>query len=116
MTEAKEDLECVSKKPWSEVLNRTAKIFVFGIGKEGGRSVGKVILYIILALILFSLIGSALNSFFGWFDWIGNPFSGAWDWVTGWTGPSEEQAAAPVTADDEPGWICSRWTKWNPGC
>jgi hypothetical protein len=114
--------ECPSKKSWSEIIGGSLKKIIWksadGLGEEAGRSVGKLIFFGVLVLIGLWLLSTALAEFTslfnGWFDWIPNPFS--------WFGGGEEstQASTPVPTvtdpEKEPGWICSRWTKWNPGC
>ena len=88
--------ECISKRPWGEVLNRSLKLFAFNFAREGGRSFGQVVFYVILALIVLGLATWALNSitgwFSGWFDFL--PFVG-------------ESASA-----ESEKWYC----KWNPVC
>ncbi len=88
--------ECISKRPWGEVLNRSLKLFAFNFAREGGRSIGQVIFYLILAAIVIGLaawaIGSVTGWFSGWFDLL--PFVGE---------------SAEAESDK---WYC----KWNPVC
>lgn len=87
---------------------------------------GKAFVILIFVLIAVTLVLWGISEFFGWvsspFTAIGDGVGGAWDWATGWIGSGEETVlpepvVTPAEAgDDEPGWICSRWSKWNPGC
>ena len=94
----KDGEECISKRPWSEVLNRSLKLFAFNFAREGCRSFGRVVFYVILALLGLFLATLAINSvtgwFTGWFEFL--PFIG-----------SDKSAQA-----EEAAWYC----KWNPIC
>ena len=113
MTETKRDDDCVSTKPWSEVLNRSLKLFTFNIANEGGRSIGRVVFYVVLGALAIGLVTFVVDSltgwFSGWFDFW--PFSrGEVETeTTGWFG----RDAAP-DADAEAGekWYC----RFNPLC
>ncbi len=101
--------DCISKKPWSEVLNRSAKLFAFNLAREGGSSVGRVIFFIILAVLALGLVTFIIDSFTGWFSDIFDFWPFGEDAVetepsSGWFG--RDSAAA------ETKWYC----KWNPLC
>ena len=116
-TETGED--CVSKKPWSEVLNRSLKLFTFNLAREGGKSVGRVVFFVILGLIALMLVTYVVDSFTGWFSsWFDIwPFNRGDEVVVAeqaspwWKFGGEESAAAPA-ADDGEKWYC----KFNPLC
>ncbi len=71
--------DCVSRKPWSEVLSRSAKLFVHGAARESGRSLGKALFFLIAGIILIGLASVIIDQFTGWFtnmfDWW--PFGGS---------------------------------------
>lgn len=90
--------DCVSRKPWSEVLNRSLKMFTFNMAKEGGRSVGKVVFFIILGLLALFLTTYLIDMATGWFS---NMFD-FWPFTRD----------ASVAATEEVKWYC----KWNPVC
>ena len=87
--------ECVSKRPWGEVLNRSLKLFTFNFAKEGGRSVGRVIFYVILGALAIFALTYLVDMATGW-------FSALFDF---WPFNREETAA-------ETKWYC----KFNPLC
>lgn len=122
------DDDCVSKKSWSEVLNRALKLFMFNAVSESGRSIGKSIIYVVMGLVVLGVGTYALNSFTGWFSGLFDfwPFGGGEDvqsavteeessgWF-GWGASGEEPTPqpAPVAEDGEnTPWYC----KWNPIC
>lgn len=112
------DESCPSKRSWREVLSGGDKIFVFnflkGAGEEGGRSLGRVVLYIILFFIAVSLIGTFTSALFGWFDGF---FTGWFDWLP-FIG-AETPEPTPIPAEETtngPGFICSRTASFNPFC
>ena len=43
--------DCVSRKPWGEVRSRSLKLFTFNAAGEGGKSIGRVVFYVTLAII-----------------------------------------------------------------
>lgn len=126
MSEADNDPDCVSKRPWSEVLNRSLKLFTFNLAREGGRSVGKVIFYVILGLVVLTIAAYIIDSITGWFSsWFDFwPFNREVEEVAapeedgGWfswgRGEPEipETPAVPEETGDEVRWYC----KWNPIC
>ena len=120
MTDIKEDEDCVSKKPWSEVLSRSLKKFTFNAASEGGKSFGRVIFFIILGIIVLMVATYIIDSMTGWFSsWFDFwPFNRddtpaieeearKW-WQFGSDGPEE---VTPVEVG-ETRWYC----KWNPLC
>lgn len=119
MTESTPEKDCVSTRPWSEVLNRSLKLFMFNAAQEGGRSFGRILFYIVLAALALGLITFAIDSltgwFSGWFDFW--PFSGgaAEPEKTGWFGRGETEATDPAPAPEVDGaekWYC----RYNPIC
>ncbi|MEP5761918.1 MAG: hypothetical protein ABJ327_21920 [Litoreibacter sp.] len=122
--ESDQDDDCVSKKPWGEVLSRSLKLFTFNAAREGGKSFGRVVFYLILgAIVLFIaayVIDSITGWFGGWFDFW--PFNRAQETVSplesdgGWFnwGGDEALDATPAKApiEDEARWYC----RWNPIC
>ena len=116
-----EQSECVSDKPWSEVLNKSLKLFTFNIASEGGKSFGRVIFYIVLGIIFLGLATFIIDSITGWFSsWFNFwPFNGAGaqesvqDGKAGWW-PWADKAStsAPIEAAKDARWYC----KWNPVC
>lgn len=68
MSQIEQD-DCVSRKPWGEVLSRSLKLFTFNAAREGGRSFGRVIFYILLAVIVVFIASYIIDSMTGWFDW-----------------------------------------------
>ncbi len=106
--------ECISKKPWSEVLNRSAKLFAFNLAREGGSSVGRVVFFVILALLALGLVTFVIDSFTGWFSDLFDfwPFGGAEaeaETPKGWFGRDTATAAEPASGTK---WYC----KWSPLC
>lgn len=126
MSKPEDPDDCVSKKPWSEVLNRSLKMFTFNAASEGGKSIGKTVFFVILALIVLSALTLVLDSltgwFSGWFDfWPFNREVAADEiapeegrrWFNFGKGEAEAPAApAPEVDGDEPKWYC----KFNPLC
>ena len=110
--------DCVSKKPWSEVLSRSLKKFTFNAASEGGKSFGRVLFFVILGLLVLTIatyiVDSLTGWFSGWFDFW--PFNRNEDvvvqeetrrwWQFGSDKPEE------TATDEEPKWYC----KWNPIC
>lgn len=122
MAQTDQDDDCVSKKPWSEVLGRSLKLFTFNAAKEGGKSFGRVIFYVILAVIVLMLATYLIDSVTGWFSsWFDFwPFNraeaveapaerGGW-----WPFGKDEEEVVPVavTPEAEVKWYC----RWNPLC
>lgn len=116
------DDDCVSKKPWGEVLSRSLKLFTFNAAREGGRSFGRVVFYILLGLIILFIASYIIDSLTGWFSaWFDFwPFNRA-DSVAeaeeqGWFNWSSKDEVEPVQAaipeDGDTKWYC----KWNPIC
>lgn len=95
MTQIEHDDDCVSKKPWGEVLSRSLKLFTFNVAREGGKSFGRVIFYIILGLILVGVATYIVDSMTGWFS----------GWFSFWPVNGAEAA-------EEVKWYCN----WNPTC
>ncbi len=122
MTEPTPDEDCVSKKPWSEVLSRSLKLFTFNAAREGGKSFGRVIFYIILGIIVLMVATYIIDSLTGWFSsWFDFwPFNRVEEVVVEeeprrwWQFGSEaqEEVAVPVAPEGETRWYC----KWNPIC
>lgn len=123
MTETEPDDDCVSKKPWTEVLSRSLKLFTFNAAREGGKSFGRVIFYVILGIIVLMVATYIIDSLTGWFSsWFDFwPFNrgeevAVEDEARRWWqfGSDEvEEVAVPVVAPEgETRWYC----KWNPIC
>lgn len=116
MTSLDQDDDCVSKKPWREVLNRSLKLFTFNLAREGGRSFGRVVFFVILGLIALFVATYILDSVTGWFG----------GWFDFWPFGSAAETTVPEKASwfdrfsndtppapaDEAKWYC----KWNPLC
>lgn len=119
MTETNQNEDCVSTKPWSEVLNRSLKMFTFNVAREGGRSLGRVLFYIILGAIALALATFVIDSltgwFSGWFDFW--PFSGgeAEPETSGWFGRGETADPVP-TPEAEPDSAEKWYCRYNPLC
>ena len=122
MSEELKDDDCVSKKPWSEVLSRSLKKFTFNAASEGGKSFGRVIFFIILGIIVLMVATYLIDSFTGWFSswfdfWPFNRDAAVaieeeprrwWQW-----GSDQDAAVQPAPEDDpETRWYCN----WNPFC
>lgn len=122
MAETPNDDDCVSKKPWSEVLSRSLKLFTFNAAQEGGKSFGRIIFFIMLAIIALMLVTFIIDSFTGWFSsWFDFwPFNrepepavdpeasrGWWPWRN----DVEAEVEAGASEDGEK-WYC----RWNPLC
>ena len=123
MTNPDQDDDCVSKKPWGGVLSRSLKLFTFNAANEGGKSLGRLVFYIVLAVMLVLvatfIIDSVTGWFSGWFDFW--PFNKAQEVAPdadkpGWFGWQSNKAddVAPVieASNVETKWYC----KWNPVC
>lgn len=118
MAEASNDDDCVSKKPWSEVLSRSLKLFTFNAASEGGRSFGRIIFFVLLGIIVLMVATYIIDSMTGWFSsWFDFwPFNRAPEVVAtpeadqGWWPWGKE--AEVVAREDETKWYC----KWNPLC
>lgn len=120
MAETQRDEDCVSRKPWREVLSRSLKLFTFNAAKEGGKSFGRIIFFVMLAVIALMVatfvIDSVTGWFSGWFDFW--PFNRTVEPVVepdvtrGWW-PWGQQAETDMQAGDEDvKWYC----RWNPLC
>ncbi len=108
--------DCVSKKPWSVVLERSLKLFVFNAAGEGGRSIGRILFFVILGFLALGLCAYVLNSvtglFEGWFDF--------WPFASSEPEPEASQgwfsfggSETPSAPEPEGGrWYCN----WNPLC
>ncbi|MCK0096622.1 ABC transporter permease [Yoonia sp. F2084L] len=122
MTETPKDEDCVSKKPWSEVLSRSLKLFTFNAAKEGGKSFGRIIFFVMLAIIALMVVTYVVDSFTGWFSsWFDFwPFNSApnpveepekskgwWPW-----GRDAEVEVEASGSEDEVKWYC----RLNPLC
>lgn len=123
MTSSDQDDDCVSKKPWSEVLSRSLKLFTFHAAKEGGKSFGRVIFFVILGIIVLMVATFIIDSITGWFSsWFdfwpfnrGDAAAAVEAERSGWWpfGREAEGVAAPAPAEtDEVKWYC----RWNPIC
>ncbi len=121
MSEAPQDEDCVSKKPWSEVLSRSLKKFTFNAASEGGKSFGRVIFFIILGIIVLVVATYIIDSLTGWFSsWFdfwpfnrGEEVAAEEETRKWWQWRSDTPEVAPVAeAEGEVRWYC----KWNPIC
>ena len=125
MTNIEQDEDCVSKKSWSEVLSRSLKLFTFNAAREGGKSFGRVLFYVILGIVVLAvatfIIDSITGWFSGWFDFW--PFNRAAEvsdagenskWFNWRAGDAAKFTTSPVVGavESEPKWYC----KWNPIC
>lgn len=124
MSELQQDDDCVSKKPWSEVLSRSLKLFTFNAAREGGKSFGRVVFYVILGVIVLVVATYIIDSITGWFSsWFDFwPFNRGeevvvaeekrswWPWGRD-AAPEPVQVIAP-DIEGETRWYC----KWNPIC
>lgn len=86
--------DCVSRKPWSEVLNRSLKLFTFNLARESGRSMGRVVFFIALAIVALIALTLALDALTGWFS----------GWFSFWPFGAE----TPPSETAEPPW----WKIW----
>ena len=114
MSDTEQDDDCVSKKPWTEVLSRSLKLFTFHAAQEGGKSFGRVVFFVLLALLVLSLATYVVDSITGWFDFW--PFNrseaaGGSD-ARGWLNWGGDPTEPEVPAEDDVKWYC----KWNPIC
>ncbi|MEO0905635.1 MAG: hypothetical protein AAFX89_12865, partial [Pseudomonadota bacterium] len=92
MPDTTDDDDCVSKKPWSEVLSRSLKLFTFNAAKEGGKSFGRIIFFVMLAIVALLVVTYLVDSFTGWFS----------SWFDFWPfNRAAEQVAEPAASD---GW------------
>lgn len=122
MTETNPEKDCVSTRPWSEVLNRSLKLFMFNAAQEGGRSFGRILFYVVLAALALALLTFAIDSvtglFSGWFDFW--PFSGSGAEVeaekAGWFGRGHAADPAPVPKADGAGGAEKWYCRYNPIC
>lgn len=117
MTDETDTGDCVSKKPWGEVLSRSLKLFTFNLAREGGRSFGRALFFIIVGLIAFGLCAYLINSLTGWFSGLFDfwPFSRtpeAEPESTGWLKIRSAEPPAISAGDGNEKWYC----KWNPIC
>ncbi|PJI85212.1 hypothetical protein BC777_3212 [Yoonia maricola] len=120
MTKPQQDEDCVSKRPWREVLSRSLKLFTFNAAKEGGKSFGRVIFFVLLAIIVLFVLTYVVDSFTGWFSsWFDFwPFNRAVEPVVepeagkGWWPWGQETETEVDVSDDEVKWYC----RWNPFC
>lgn len=109
MSDVTEDKDCVSKKPWSEVLNRSMKLFTFNFAREGGRSVGRVVFFVLLALVALTAFSYVLNLVTGWFDfWPFNMFAEPEQKT--WLDRMRDLGA--VSDSPKEVWYC----RWSPFC
>lgn len=115
MSQIEQD-DCVSRKPWGEVLSRSLKLFTFNAAREGGRSFGRVIFYFLLAVIVVFIASYIIDSMTGWFGNLFDfwPFGGGADEAepekTGWFDWSNKDGAPAATPEVK--WYC----KFNPVC
>lgn len=105
--------ECVSRRPWGEVLSRSLKLFVFRAADEGGRSVGRILFFVFLGLLVIGVGAWALNAVTGWFEGLFDfwPFSRPApepepEATKGWLWFRAEAEAAPVVEEER--WICRK--------
>lgn len=108
--------DCVSKRPWSEVMSRSAKLFMFNAAGESGRSFGRVLFFILLALVALVAATFIIDSITGW-------FSDTFDFWPFNRAPAEEETrggflgfgggeAEPEPSGRDEKWYCN----WNPLC
>lgn len=120
MTDTPKDEDCVSKKPWSEVLSRSLKLFTFNAAKEGGKSFGRVIFFVLLGVIVLMVATYLIDSLTGWFSsWFDFwPFNRnpepviEPDAVRGWWPWGQEADVEASAMAEETKWYC----RWNPLC
>lgn len=120
MADTQKDEDCVSKKPWSEVLSRSLKLFTFNAAREGGKSFGRIIFFILLGLIVLMVATYIIDSMTGWFSsWFDFwPFNRTQEPVVapetdkGWWPWGGDAEAEPSVEGDDVKWYC----KWNPLC
>ena len=120
MPDVPKDDDCISRKPWSEVLSRSLKLFTFNAAREGGKSFGRVMFYVILAIIVLVVATYIIDSITGWFGGLFDfwPFNrgeeaAAVEEKRGWWPWGGEKADAPAPAvEEKPRWYC----KGNPIC
>ena len=113
MTQQQDAEDCVSKKPWSEVLNRSLKLATFNFAKEGGSSLGRIVFYVVLALLAIAALTYVVDQITGWFDfWPFNIGADAETEKSGWFGRDKEPEPA-VEAETSGKWYCG---KLNPFC
>ena len=120
-----------------------AKTYEEAVHKGLRGAIVTTLKYGIPGLLLIAALLFGLNWIFGWvaapFTWIGgaadstgSAIGAAWDYLPDWVPGADDANAPPApveqvsvpepvaspaeTSDEEPGWICSRWSKWNPGC
>lgn len=115
-----------------------AKTYEDAVHKGLRGAIVTILKYGIPAILVILLALWGISYFLGWiaspFHWIGgaaestgSAIGAAWDHLPDWVPgadnantpptPAPEPVAVPAeAADSEPGWICSHWTKWNPGC
>ena len=121
MNEITDKDDCVSKKPWSEVLNRSMKLFTFNAAREGGRSIGRAVFFVVVGLVFLGLATFVIDSLTGWFSswfdfWPFNrgevatepiPQDRSW-----WPWASDRPSEITAKADEQVKWYC----KFNPIC
>lgn len=122
MSDDRIDDDCVSKKPWSEVLSRSLKKFTFNAASESGKSFGRVIFFVILGITLLMLATYFVESLTGWFSsWFDFwPFNRGEELVVEpearqwwqWRSDEPDQIVPTSQPDEEARWYC----KWNPLC
>lgn len=125
MPETEQGEDCVSKKSWSEVLSRSLKLFMFNAAREGGKSLGRVVFYVILGIVVLVVATYIIDNITGWFSsWFDFwPFNRAEEvadtgeksrWFKWRPADGAEVGTPPVVeaVDGEPKWYC----KWNPAC
>jgi hypothetical protein len=125
MTNIEQDEACVSKKSWGEVLSRSLKLFTFNAAREGGKSFGRVVFYVILGIVVLVVGTYVIDSITGWFSswfdfWPLNRTAEVADaqvnsnWFNWGAKDAAEVATRPVVeaVESEPKWYC----KWNPIC
>ncbi|MDU8942965.1 hypothetical protein [Ovoidimarina sediminis] len=109
--------DCVSKRPWSEVVSRSAKLFMFNAAGEGGRSFGRILFYILLALIALVVVTFVIDSITGWFSdtfdfWPFNRAPVEEETSRGLFGFGSDAPKAEEAAEEAEKWYC----RWNPLC
>ncbi|MEM9344646.1 MAG: hypothetical protein AAGA87_16520 [Pseudomonadota bacterium] len=112
MTQTDDGEDCVSKKPWGEVLNRSLKLATFNFAKEGGASLGRIVFYVVLGLLALAAVTFVIDQITGWFDFW--PFNiGADDPEGADKGWFNREPKPPADPQGGGKWYCG---KLNPFC
>ena len=123
MAPTDQDDDCVSKKPWTEVLSRSLKLFTFNAASEGGKSIGRVIFYVIIGAIVLLVATYIIDSMTGWFSsWFDFwPFNRTEDVAVPeetrrWWQWRKETPVTPVAVTPADGGEVKWYCRWNPIC